>query len=77
MAGAGIVGVIVGFGAQSLIKDILAGIFLIYEKQLHKGDFITVNNTFNGAVEEVSLRYLKVREWSGKLLTNLKFHQFQ
>ncbi|MGG3467714.1 mechanosensitive ion channel family protein [Neobacillus pocheonensis] len=69
LAGAGIVGVIVGFGAQSLIKDILAGIFLIYEKQLHKGDFITVNNTFNGTVEEVSLRYLKVREWSGKLLT--------
>src|SRR5574342_409321 len=69
LAGAGVVGVIVGFGAQSLIKDILAGIFLIYEKQLHKGDFITVNNTFNGTVEEVSLRYLKVREWSGKLLT--------
>ncbi|MGG1679008.1 mechanosensitive ion channel family protein [Neobacillus sp. NRS-1170] len=69
LAGAGIVGVIVGFGAQSLIKDILSGIFLIYEKQLHKGDFITVNNTFNGIVEEIGLRFLKVREWSGKLLT--------
>nr|WP_284701557.1 mechanosensitive ion channel family protein [Cytobacillus spongiae] len=69
LAGAGIIGVIVGFGAQSLIRDILAGLFLTYEKQLHKGDFITVNNTFNGTVEDIGLRYLKVREWSGKLLT--------
>ncbi|MBM7662624.1 small-conductance mechanosensitive channel [Bacillus mesophilus] len=69
LAGAGIVGIIVGFGAQSLIRDLLSGIFLIYEKQLHKGDFITVNNTFNGTVEDIGLRFLKVREWSGKLLT--------
>ncbi|RSK26073.1 mechanosensitive ion channel family protein [Bacillus sp. HMF5848] len=69
LAGAGIVGIIVGFGAQSLIKDILSGLFLIYEKQLHKGDFVSVNNTFNGTVEDIGLRFLKVREWSGKLLT--------
>lgn len=69
LAGAGIVGVIIGIGAQSLIKDILSGIFLIYEKQLHKGDFITINNTFNGTVEDIGLRILKVREWSGRLLT--------
>ncbi|MFD2445180.1 mechanosensitive ion channel family protein [Bacillus sp. CGMCC 1.16607] len=69
LAGAGVIGVIVGFGAQSLIKDILAGIFLIYEKQLHRGDFITLNNTFNGTVEDIGLRFLKVRDWSGKLLT--------
>jgi small-conductance mechanosensitive channel len=69
LAGAGIVGIIVGFGAQSLIRDILSGIFLIYEKQLHKGDFVAVNNTFNGTVEDIGLRFLKVREWSGKLLT--------
>ncbi|MGM0875951.1 MAG: mechanosensitive ion channel family protein [Bacillota bacterium] len=69
MAGAGVAGIIIGFGAQSLIKDILAGMFLIYEKQIHQGDFITINNTFNGTVEEIGLRSLKVREWSGKLLT--------
>ncbi|MCA1032616.1 mechanosensitive ion channel family protein [Bacillus timonensis] len=69
LAGAGVIGIILGFGAQSLIRDILSGIFLIYEKQLHKGDFVTVNNTFNGTVEEIGLRFLKVREWSGKLLT--------
>lgn len=69
LAGAGIAGIVIGFGAQSLIKDILAGIFLIYERQLHQGDVVTVNNTFTGSVEELGLRSLKIREWSGKLLT--------
>ncbi|MCM3442660.1 mechanosensitive ion channel family protein [Metabacillus halosaccharovorans] len=69
LAGAGLAGIIIGFGAQSLIKDILAGMFIIYEKQLHQGDFITINNTFHGTVEEIGLRSLKIREWSGKLLT--------
>lgn len=69
LAGAGIAGIVIGFGAQSLIRDILAGIFLIYERQLHQGDVVTVNNTFTGAVEELGLRSLKIREWSGKLLT--------
>ncbi|MFC4803032.1 mechanosensitive ion channel family protein [Neobacillus sp. GCM10023253] len=69
LAGAGVVGVIVGIGAQSLIRDLLSGTFLIYEKQLHKGDFITINNTFSGTVEEIGLRFIKIREWSGKLLT--------
>jgi moderate conductance mechanosensitive channel len=69
LAGAGVIGIIVGFGAQSLIKDILSGITLLYEKQLHKGDFITINNEYSGTVEEIGLRLLKVRQWSGKLLT--------
>jgi moderate conductance mechanosensitive channel len=69
LAGAGIIGIIVGLGAQSLIKDFLSGIFLLYEKQLLKGDFITVNNTFHGTVEDIGLRFLKIREWSGKLIT--------
>ncbi|KYD00632.1 hypothetical protein B4144_0809 [Bacillus atrophaeus] len=69
LAGAGVAGIVIGFGAQSLIKDIVAGIFLIYERQLHKGDYVTVNNLFNGTVEEIGLRSLQIREWSGKLLT--------
>lgn len=69
LAGAGVIGIIVGFGAQSLIRDFFAGLFLLYEKQLHKGDFITLNNTFHGTVEDIGLRFLKIREWSGKLLT--------
>jgi small-conductance mechanosensitive channel len=69
LAGAGVLGIILGFGAQSVIKDILTGFFLIYEKQLHKGDFITINEKYHGTVEEIGLRVIKVREWSGRLLT--------
>ncbi|RCW62989.1 mechanosensitive ion channel family protein [Saliterribacillus persicus] len=69
LAGAGVLGIILGFGAQSLIKDLLAGIFLLYENQLEQGDWIKVNNTYSGTVEEVGLRFLKVRQWSGVLLT--------
>ncbi|MBA2176457.1 mechanosensitive ion channel family protein [Halobacillus locisalis] len=69
LAGAGVLGIILGFGAQNLIKDFFAGLFLLYEKQLHKGDFITLNNTFHGTVEDIGLRFLKLREWSGRLLT--------
>ncbi|AEB22910.1 MULTISPECIES: mechanosensitive ion channel family protein [Bacillus] len=69
LAGAGVAGIVIGFGAQSLIKDILAGVFLIYERQLHKGDYVTINNLFNGTVEEIGLRSLQIREFSGKLLT--------
>lgn len=66
LAGAGVAGIVIGFGAQSLIKDVLAGVFLIYERQPHKGDYVTVNNLFNGTVEEIGLRSPQIREWSGK-----------
>lgn len=69
LAGVGFAGLVIGFGAQSIIKDVLAGIFFIGEKQLHKGDFIRINGKYTGTVEEVGLRVVKVREWSGKLLT--------
>jgi small-conductance mechanosensitive channel len=69
LAGAGVIGIIVGFGAQSLIKDLLAGLFLLYEKQLHKGDWVKVNNSFQGIVEDIGLRFLKIRQWSGALVT--------
>jgi len=66
LAGAGVLGIILGFGAQSIIKDLLAGVFFLYEKQLHKGDFIAINDKFFGTVEDIGLRFLKLREWSGK-----------
>ncbi|KGX88163.1 mechanosensitive ion channel family protein [Pontibacillus litoralis] len=69
LAGAGVLGIIIGFGAQSLIRDLLAGVFFLYENQLNKGDFVAINNTHFGTVEDIGLRFLKVREWSGKLLT--------
>jgi small-conductance mechanosensitive channel len=68
LAGAGVVGIVLGIGAQSIIKDILTGFFLLYEKQVHIGDYIEINGKFTGTVEEIGLRIIKVREWSGKLL---------
>lgn len=69
LAGAGVLGIVIGFGAQSLVKDLLAGIFMLYEKQLQQGDWIKVNKTFEGLVEEIGFRVIKIRQWSGILVT--------
>ncbi len=66
IAGAGIVGVAVGFGAQSLVKDVITGFFVMFEDQYHVGDYIEINNEVSGTVEEIGLRLTTIREWSGK-----------
>lgn len=66
LAGAGIVGLAVGFGAQSLVKDIITGFFIIFEDQFSVGDHIRVSN-FEGTVEEIGLRTTKIKNWTGEL----------
>ncbi|MCR4436739.1 MAG: mechanosensitive ion channel family protein [Clostridiales bacterium] len=66
LAAAGIGGVALGFGAQSLIKDMLAGFFIIFENQYVVGDLITIDN-MNGTVEEMELRVTKIRNYNGDL----------
>ncbi len=66
LASAGVGGIAVAFGAQSLIKDYLSGIFLIIEDQYGVGDILTVND-ITGTVEEVSLRVTRLRDLSGKV----------
>lgn len=66
IAGAGIVGVAVGFGAQSLVKDFLSGVFMLLEDQYGVGDAVDVGDTV-GVVEEVKLRTTQVRDLSGTL----------
>ena len=66
IAGAGIVGVAVGFGAQSLVKDFLSGMFMLLEDQYGVGDVIDVGDTV-GVVEEVKLRSTQVRDINGTL----------
>lgn len=66
IAGAGIVGLAVGFGAQSLVKDFLTGIFLIMEDVVSVGDVIGIGE-FGGVVEEMSLRTIKLRDFDGTL----------
>ena len=66
IAGAGIAGVAIGFGAQSLVADFLSGIFILMEDQYGVGDVIDVGDA-NGTVEEVQLRITKIRAVDGVL----------
>lgn len=66
LAGAGILGLAVGFGAQNLVRDVISGFFIILEDQFSVGDFITVDS-FTGIVEELGLRITKIRDFSGEL----------
>ena len=67
LAGAGIAGLAIGFGAQTLVKDVISGIFLLFDDILHVGDLITFGST-TGTVEGISLRLIKVRKFDGELV---------
>jgi small-conductance mechanosensitive channel len=64
LAGAGIVGLAVGFGAQTLVRDIISGFFLIMEDQVRVGDIAAVNGT-GGMVEALTLRTIVLRDEEG------------
>ena len=66
LAGAGIVGLAVGFGAQSLVKDIITGFFIIFEDQFSVGDVVQIGQ-FQGVVEEIGLRTTKVKSYTGEV----------
>ncbi|QGU01457.1 putative MscS family protein YkuT [Corynebacterium kalinowskii] len=66
IASAGVVGVALGFGAQSLVKDFLSGIFMLIEDQYGVGDTIDVGE-LSGTVEDVSLRLTTLRDIDGTL----------
>jgi small conductance mechanosensitive channel len=63
---AGVVGIVIGFGAQTLIRDLLSGIFLLFEGLVAVGDEIQVGST-TGTVESVGLRVTKLRLQDGAL----------
>jgi moderate conductance mechanosensitive channel len=64
LATAGVAGVAIGFGAQSLIKDYFNGFFLLLEDQVRQGDVVEVSGK-GGFVEEVTLRYVRLRDFEG------------
>jgi small-conductance mechanosensitive channel len=66
LAGAGIIGLAVGFGAQALVKDVISGFFHIIQGVLSVGDVVQLGDV-NGVVEEVGLRVTKVRAFNGQL----------
>lgn len=64
LTGAGILGLAVGFGAQTLVKDVISGFFLILENQVRVGDVAQINGT-GGLVEAINLRTIVLRDQSG------------
>jgi small conductance mechanosensitive channel len=66
LATAGVVGIAVGFGAQSLIKDYFTGFFILLENQVRQGDVIQAGDK-SGLVEEVTLRYIRLRNYEGQV----------
>ena len=64
LATAGVAGLAVGFGAQSLVKDYFTGLFLLIEDQIRQGDVVEVAGKA-GVVEEVTLRYVRLRDGDG------------
>ncbi|WP_208528068.1 mechanosensitive ion channel family protein [Jeotgalibacillus sp. R-1-5s-1] len=66
IAGAGILGLAIGFGAQNLVRDIITGFFIIFEDQFSVGDYVRIGQA-EGHVEEIGLRTTKVKSWTGEL----------
>ncbi len=66
LTGAGVVGLAVGLGAQKLVQDFIAGIFILLEDQFHVGDGVEIAG-ISGWVEEMTLRVTKVRDFNGVL----------
>ena len=64
LAGAGIVGVAIGFGSQKLVQDLITGIFLLLENAMQVGDWVTVSG-LSGTVENLSVRTIRLRAGDG------------
>jgi moderate conductance mechanosensitive channel len=66
LAAAGVLGIAVGFGAQSLVKDYFTGLFLLLENQVRQGDVVHIADK-SGLVEEMTLRYIRLRDFEGSV----------
>lgn len=66
VAGAGVAGVALGFGAQSLVKDVISGFFLLMENQFGVGDIVNVDDKHTGTVERMTLRITQLRDAEGR-----------
>jgi small-conductance mechanosensitive channel len=68
LAGAGVVGLAIGFGAQTLVKDIISGVFFLVDDAFRKGEYIDIGSV-KGTVEKISLRSMQLRHHNGPLHT--------
>jgi small conductance mechanosensitive channel len=69
LAGAGIVGVAIGFGSQALVRDVITGLFILLEDQLAVGDIVDLGKDHTGVVEAISVRTIRLRDLSGTVHT--------
>ncbi|MFD1624899.1 mechanosensitive ion channel domain-containing protein [Azospirillum griseum] len=65
LAGAGVVGLAIGFGSQSLVKDIITGLFILFEDTVSVGDSVDVGGGHAGTVEAISIRSIRLRDSAG------------
>lgn len=68
LAGAGVIGIALGFGAQALVRDVIAGIFFLAEDAFRVGEYIESGSANKGKVERISLRTVALRHHNGPLL---------
>ena len=66
LAGAGVLGLAIGFGAQSLVKDVISGFFIIFEDQFSVGDYVRIGEA-EGTIEEIGLRTTKISAYGGEI----------
>ncbi len=66
LVSAGVVSLVIGLGAQSLISDVIAGLFIVFEEVFEIGDIIVVDG-FRGTVKEIGIRTTQIVDWSGNI----------
>ncbi|HYC03277.1 MAG TPA: mechanosensitive ion channel domain-containing protein [Azospirillaceae bacterium] len=68
LAGAGVIGLAIGFGAQTLVKDVITGLFILFEDTIAVGDVVDLGGT-GGVVEGISIRTIRLRDFAGTVHT--------
>ena len=69
LAGAGVIGVAIGFGSQALVKDVITGLFILMEDQIAVGDVVDVGRDRAGVVEAITVRTIRLRDQAGAVYT--------
>jgi small conductance mechanosensitive channel len=68
LAGAGVIGVAIGFGSQKLVQDVITGAFILFEDTISVGDYVVLGN-LSGTVEAINIRTIVLRAYTGQLHT--------
>ncbi|MBI1774739.1 MAG: mechanosensitive ion channel [Proteobacteria bacterium] len=68
LAGAGVIGLAVGFGSQTLVKDVITGLFILFEDTINVGDVVDIDGR-SGVVESISIRTIRMRDVQGAQIT--------